>query len=86
MYLPGGMSYVVADGFYSKYKWVTGVVQLGLHSIGKLRCDANSNSSTTAPMADGEPTARSISRTTVALSMSLDSRRGSLFTPLLSGQ
>jgi IS4 transposase len=31
----------VADGFYSKYKWVTGVVQLGFHAIGKLRCDAN---------------------------------------------
>ena len=31
----------MADGFYSQYKWVTGVVQLGLHAIGKLRCDAN---------------------------------------------
>ena len=35
------MRYVVTDGFYSKYKWVSGVVQLGLHTIGKLRCDAN---------------------------------------------
>lgn len=26
---------------YSKYKWVSGVVQLGFHAIGKLRCDAN---------------------------------------------
>jgi hypothetical protein len=34
-------SVCVADGFYSKYKWVTGVVQLGFHAIGKLRCDAN---------------------------------------------
>ena len=25
----------------SLYKWVSGVVQLGLHTIGKLRCDAN---------------------------------------------
>ena len=35
------MRYVVTDGFYSKYKWVSGVMQLGLHTIGKLRCDAN---------------------------------------------
>lgn len=40
-YLPPGVRYVVTDGFYTKYKWVTGVVQLGLQSIGKLRCDAN---------------------------------------------
>lgn len=40
-YFPSGLRYVVADGFYSKYTWVTGVVQLGFHSIGKLRCDAN---------------------------------------------
>ena len=40
-YLPSWIRYVVADGFYSKYKWVHGVVQLGLHAIGKLRCDAN---------------------------------------------
>lgn len=32
---------MVADGFYSKYKWVTGVVQLGFHSIGRLRSDAH---------------------------------------------
>lgn len=25
----------------SLYKWVSGVMQLGLHTIGKLRCDAN---------------------------------------------
>ncbi|MBO1348614.1 MAG: transposase [Hormoscilla sp. GUM202] len=40
-YFPTGVRYVVTDGFYTKYKWVEGVVQLGLHSIGKLRCDAN---------------------------------------------
>ena len=33
--------HVAADGFYSKYKWVNGVVSLGYHSIGKLRPDAN---------------------------------------------
>jgi hypothetical protein len=31
----------VADGYYSKYKWVTGTVQLGFDAIGKLRCDAD---------------------------------------------
>ena len=41
LYFPAWVRYVVADGFYSKYKWVTGVVQLGFHAIGKLRCDAN---------------------------------------------
>ena len=40
-YFPSGVSYVAADAFYSKYKWVEGVVQLGLHAIGKLRRDAN---------------------------------------------
>lgn len=40
-YFPAWVRYVVTDGFYTKYKWVEGVVQLGLHSIGKLRCDAN---------------------------------------------
>ena len=41
MSLPAWIHYVVGDGFYSKYKWVTGVVQLGFHAIGKLRSDAN---------------------------------------------
>ena len=40
-YFPDGIRYVAADGFYSKYKWVNGVVSLGYHSIGKLRTDAN---------------------------------------------
>lgn len=40
-YFPSWVRYVVADGFYSKYKWVSGVGQLGLDAIGKLRCDAN---------------------------------------------
>ena len=40
-YFPARIRYVVADGFYRKYKWVTGVVQLGFHSIGRLRSDAN---------------------------------------------
>lgn len=40
-FFPAAIRYIVADGFYSKYKWVTGVVQLGFHSIGRLRSDAN---------------------------------------------
>ena len=40
-YFPPEVSYVAGDAYYSKYKWVTGVVQLNLHAIGKLRCDAN---------------------------------------------
>lgn len=40
-YLPPDVRYVATDAFYSKYKWVNGVVALGLHTIGKLRTDAN---------------------------------------------
>lgn len=40
-YFPQDIRYVVADAFYSKFKWVNGVVGLGLHAIGKLRADAN---------------------------------------------
>jgi DDE superfamily endonuclease len=40
-YLPEDIRYVAADAFYSKFKWVNGIVDLGLHAIGKLRTDAN---------------------------------------------
>lgn len=40
-YLPKSARYVVADGFYSKIKWVKGVTALKLDVIGKLRCDAD---------------------------------------------
>jgi hypothetical protein len=40
-YLPSSLRYVVADGFYSKVKWVEGVTNLKLEAIGKLRRDAN---------------------------------------------
>jgi hypothetical protein len=40
---PTAVRYLVGDGFYSKRKWVNGVVELGLETIGKLRCDANLN-------------------------------------------
>ncbi len=39
-YFPPQVRYVVGDGYYTKDKWVEGVVQLKLHAIGKLRCDA----------------------------------------------
>jgi len=40
-YLPKSVHHVVSDGFYSKIKWVDGVIGLGLDAIGKLRCDAD---------------------------------------------
>ena len=41
MYVPTRVQYVVADSFYSKRRWVDGVLQLGWHAIGKLRQDAD---------------------------------------------
>jgi hypothetical protein len=40
-YLSKSAHYVVNDGFYSKIKWVDGVISLNLDVIGKLRCDAD---------------------------------------------
>jgi DDE superfamily endonuclease len=40
-YLPKLARYVVSDGFYSKIKWVNGVMALKLDVISKLRCDAD---------------------------------------------
>ena len=37
----GHLRYVIADGYYSKRKFLEGVRALGLHQIGKLRRDAN---------------------------------------------
>lgn len=39
--LPTAVRHLVGDGFYSKRKWVDGVVDSGLAVIGKLRHDAN---------------------------------------------
>ncbi|MEM9155263.1 MAG: transposase [Cyanobacteria bacterium P01_F01_bin.33] len=39
-YVPESITYVVADRYYSKRKWVCGVRKLGWHCIGKLRRDA----------------------------------------------
>ena len=35
------LRYVITDGAYTKQKFVTGVLDLGMHQIGKLRADAN---------------------------------------------
>jgi hypothetical protein len=40
-FLPPALKYCAADGFYSKQKFVAGVVALDLHLISKLRCDAD---------------------------------------------
>lgn len=34
-------NHVAVDGYFAKQKWVAGVEELGLYTIGKLRCDAN---------------------------------------------
>lgn len=40
-YFPDALTYLSVDGFYSKKKFVDGVVALDLQVIGKLRSDAN---------------------------------------------
>jgi Transposase DDE domain len=40
-HFPTRLKYLAADGFYSKFKFVSGVCALNLHMIGKLRLDAN---------------------------------------------
>jgi hypothetical protein len=39
--LPQSIRYLVADGYYSKTKFIEGVTALELEQIGKLRHDAN---------------------------------------------
>jgi hypothetical protein len=39
--LPPQVHYLVTDGYYSKKKFIDGVVSTGLHQVGKLRHDAN---------------------------------------------
>jgi DDE superfamily endonuclease len=39
--LPNRVQYLAVDGFYTKQKFVDGVIELKLHLIGKLRQDAN---------------------------------------------
>ena len=52
-YVPNRVEYVVADSFYSKRKWVDGVVKLGWNAIGKLRQDANLRYSYQGPRRSG---------------------------------
>jgi hypothetical protein len=40
-YVPKRVKYVAGDSYYSKRKWVDGVLNLGWEVIGKLRQDAN---------------------------------------------
>ncbi len=40
-YLPVGLKYLSVDGFYSKKKFIDGVMELDLQVISKLRSDAN---------------------------------------------
>lgn len=40
-YFPAGLKYLSVNGFYSKKKFVDGVMALDLQMIGKLRSDAN---------------------------------------------
>jgi hypothetical protein len=35
------LKYLIADGYYSKVKFITTVIDLGLHQIGKVRSDAD---------------------------------------------
>nr|WP_199290137.1 transposase [Leptolyngbya sp. FACHB-36] len=39
--LPPSVKYLAVDGAYAKENFITGAVQLELHVISKLRCDAN---------------------------------------------
>lgn len=52
-YLPKRVKHVVADGFYSKRRWVDGILHLTLHAVGKLRQDANVNYLYTGPRRPG---------------------------------
>jgi hypothetical protein len=38
--LPADIKYLAADAYYSKSKWIDGLLQLKLHAIGKLRRDS----------------------------------------------
>jgi hypothetical protein len=40
-YLPPAVEYLVVDGAFAKASFVSGAVELRLHLISKLRCDAN---------------------------------------------
>jgi hypothetical protein len=70
---PVGLNYLVADGFYSKQKFVDGVVALNLHLVSKLRVDADLRYLYTGPQKpkgrhrkyDGKVDLRDLSRFTL---------------------
>lgn len=39
--LPAAVRHLAVDGYYASHKFVTGVGDLGLEVVGKLRCDSN---------------------------------------------
>lgn len=39
--LPASVRYLITDGYYSKKRFVDGMIEQNLHSVGKLRHDAN---------------------------------------------
>jgi hypothetical protein len=47
------LKYLIADGYYSKVKFITTVVDLGLHQIGKLRSDSDMRYFYTGPRRPG---------------------------------
>lgn len=47
------LRYLIADGYYSKAKVITTVIDLGLHQIGKLRADADMRYRYTGPRRSG---------------------------------
>jgi hypothetical protein len=47
------LKYLITDGYYSKVKFITAVVDLGLEQIGKLRTDANMRYLYTGPRRAG---------------------------------
>jgi hypothetical protein len=49
------LRYLVADGFFSKVKFVDGILALNLHLISKLRTDADARYLDTGPYAGRGP-------------------------------
>ena len=54
-YLLPTEKHLAVDGYFAKQKWVAGVEELALYTIGKLRCDANMRFFYTGPkLAQGQ--------------------------------
>ena len=88
-FFPVWIRYVVADGFYSKYKWVTGVVNWACMRLANCAVTPIASSSMTVPTLggerDGAMMARSISETTDAFRLSSGWMRGAASIPLWCG-